>query len=144
MRKKAEKRRKKAEEARQRKSLAEAEAEQAAEVIKLEVELRLSDLKAQEGSMSKEDYINARIKIKAITVDFSVIGDSGGRDDDLQQIDGIDDSLEKRLNTLGITTLDQLSKMADEMSDVVNDALEDMPGRIRRQLGAAEAKILLE
>ena len=144
VKKKAEKRRKKAEETRQRKSLAEAEAEQAAEVIKLEVELRLNDLKTQEGSLSKEDYINARIKIKAITVDFSVIGDSGGRDDDLQQIDGIDDSLEKRLNTLGITTLDQLSKMDDDMSDVVNDAIEYMPGRIRRQLWSDQAKILLE
>ena len=144
IKKKAEKRRKKAEEARQRKSLAEAEAEQAAEVIKLEVELRLNDLKAQEGTMSKEDYINSRIKIKAITVDFSEIGESGGRDDDLQQIDGIDNSLEKRLNTLGITTLDQLSKMDDEMSDVVNDAIEYMPGRIRRQLWSDQAKILLE
>ncbi|MDP6215060.1 MAG: hypothetical protein QGI41_09000, partial [Acidimicrobiales bacterium] len=121
-----------------------AEAEQVAEVTKLEVEMRLNDLKAQEGSMAKEDYINARIKIKAITVNFSVIGDSGGRDDDLQQIDGIDDALEKRLNTLGITTLDQLSKMDDDMSDDVNDAIEYMPGRIRRQLWSDQAKILLE
>ena len=144
VKKKAEKRRKKAEEARQRKGLAEAEAEQEAEVIKLEVEMRLNDLKAQEGSMAKEDYINARVKIKAITVDFSVIGESGGRDDDLQQVDGIDDALEKRLNTLGITTLDQLAKMDDDMSDDVNDAIEYMPGRIRRQLWSDQAKILLE
>ena len=94
--------------------------------------------------MSKEDYVNARIKIKSITVDFSIIGESGGRDDDLQQIDGIDNSLENRLNTLGITTLDQISKMDDDMSDDVNDAIEYMPGRIRRQLWAEQAKILLE
>ena len=125
-------------------SLAEAEAEEAAEVVKVEVELRLNDLKAQENSMSKEDYINARIKIKAITVDFTVIGESGGGDDDLQQIDGIDDSLEKRLNTLGITTLSQISKMDDDLSDTVNDAIEYMPGRIRRQLWSEQAKILLE
>ena len=106
--------------------------------------MRLNDLKAQEGSMAKEDYVLARINIKAITVNFSVIGESGGSVDDLQQIDGIDMGLEKRLNTLGIHTLSQISKMDDDMCDVVNDAIEYMPGRIRRQLWADQAKILLE
>ena len=94
--------------------------------------------------MAKEDYILARINIKAITIDFEVIGDANGHTDDLQQIDGIDEGLERRLNTLGISTLTQISKMDDDMSDVVNDAIEYMPGRIRRQLWAEQAQILLE
>ena len=94
--------------------------------------------------MAKEDYILARINIKAITIDFEVIGEANGHTDDLQQIDGIDVGLERRLNTLGMTTLDQISKMDDDMSDVVNDAIEYMPGRIRRQLWAEQAQILLE
>ena len=36
------------------------------------------------------------------------------------------------------------SKMDDDISDVVNDAIEYMPGRIRRQLWAEQAQILLE
>ena len=40
--------------------------------------------------------------------------------------------------------LDQLAKMDDDMSDDVNDAIEYMPGRIRRQLWSDQAKILLE
>ena len=94
--------------------------------------------------MAKEDYILARINIKAITIDFEVIGEANGRTDDLQQIDGIDEGLERRLNTLGISTLSQISKMDDDMSDTVNDAIEYMPGRIRRQLWAEQAQILLE
>ncbi len=94
--------------------------------------------------MAKEDYILARIGIKAITIDFEVIGEANGHTDDLQQIDGIDEGLERRLNTLGISTLSQISKMDDDMSDVVNDAIEYMPGRIRRQLWAEQAQILLE
>ena len=94
--------------------------------------------------MAKEDYNLARINIKAITIDFEIIGEANGHTDDLQQIDGIDEGLERRLNTLGISTLSQISKMDDDMSDVVNDAIEYMPGRIRRQLWAEQAQILLE
>ena len=124
--------------------LAASEAEQLAEVNRLEVEMRLNDLKTQEGTMAKEDYILARIKIKAITIDFNIIGEANGHTEDLQQIDGIDEGLERRLNTRGISTLSQISKMDDDMSDVVNDAIEYMPGRIRRQLWAEQAQILLE
>jgi hypothetical protein len=144
VRRKAEKRKKRAEEERQRKMLAASEKEQVAEVNRFEVEMRLNDLKAQEGSMAKEDYILARIGVKSILIDFDVIGESGGQTDDLQQIDGIDQGLERRLNALGISTLSQISRMDDEMSDAVNDAIEYMPGRIRRQLWAEQAQILLE
>ena len=77
-------------------------------------------------------------------MDFGKLGQPNGSNDDLQQIDGIDDGLERRLNTLGITTLLQLSRMDDEASDDVNDAIEYMPGRIRRQLWAEQARILVE
>ena len=142
--KKIEKRRKRAEEDRQRKQLADAQAEEVEEAIRMEVMMKLNDLKAQEGSMEKEDYVLARIKIKSATVDFGKLGQPNGSNDDLQQIDGIDDGLERRLNTLGITTLLQLSRMDDEASDDVNDAIEYMPGRIRRQLWAEQARILVE
>ena len=39
---------------------------------------------------------------------------------------------------------DDMGGMDDDMSDVVNDAIEYMPGRIRRQLWAEQAQILLE
>ena len=93
--------------------------------------------------MSKEDYILARVAIKSVTLDFEKLGDSEGLKDVLQQIDGIDHGLEMRLNTLGISTLKQLSRMDDDLSDDVNDAIEYMPGRIRRQLWSEQAKILL-
>ena len=45
---------------------------------------------------------------------------------------------------IGITTLDQISKMNDEVADVVNDAIEHFPGRIRRQGWVQQAKVILE
>ena len=59
-------------------------------------------------------------------------------------IKGIDSTLEERLNLIGITTFDQISKMNDEIADVVNDAIEHFPGRIRRQGWAQQAKVILE
>jgi len=92
--------------------------------------------------MSKDQYVLERIRIKAATIDFEVIGVSNGKIDDLQQIDGIDTSLEGKLNALGISTLDQLAKLDDDMADDVNDAIEYFPGRIKRQLWAEQARIL--
>ncbi|HJO84791.1 MAG TPA: hypothetical protein QF671_04380, partial [Candidatus Thalassarchaeaceae archaeon] len=144
VRKKAEKRTKELEEARQRGELAEAEAERVAEALRMEVKVKLNDLKAKEDTMSHDDYIKARIGIKAVTVNFDVLGHANGKRDDLQQIDGIDSGLEDKLNVLGITTLDQLAKMTDDIADDVNEAIEYFPGRVKRQLWAEQARILTE
>ena len=130
--------------AKQRMQLAIAEAAQEAEAVRMEVSMKLNDLKAHKDTMSKEEYVLARIKIKAVTVNFDVIGRANGRSDDLQQVDGIDGDLEGRRNTVGITTLEQLVKIDDVTAEDGNDAIEYMPGRIRRQLWAEQAKILLE
>ena len=144
VRKKAEKRVKELEEARQRGELAEAEAERAADALRMEVKVKLNDLKAKEDMMSHDDYIKARIGIKAVTVNFDIIGHANGKRDDLQQIDGIDAGLEDKLNVLGITTLNQLAKMTDDIADDVNEAIEYFPGRVKRQLWAEQARILTE
>ena len=144
VRKKAEKRKRQLEEARQRGDLAEAEAARAAEALRMEVKVKLNDLKAKEDTMEHDDYIKARIALKAVTVNFDVIGRANGKRDDLQQIDGIDAGLEDKLNTLGIATLEQLAKMTEDIADDVNDAIEYFPGRIKRQLWAEQARILTE
>ena len=142
--KKKEKRRQKKIQERQKVELEKREAEERARAIAEEVAMKLNDLKAQRDSMPKEDYILARISIKSAAVDFDKIGESGDREDDLQQIDGIDDRLELRLNTLGISTIEQLSKMDEVDADEINDAIENMPGRARRQLWAEQAQLLFE
>jgi len=86
----------------------------------------------------------ARVDAKGHLVDFDVIGRSRGRQDDLQMIKGIDNNLEERLNLIGITTFDQISKMNDDIADVLNDAIEHFPGRIRRQGWVQQAKVIIE
>jgi predicted flap endonuclease-1-like 5' DNA nuclease len=110
----------------------------------MDVKVKLNDLKAKEDTMSHEDYVKARISIKAVTVNFDVIGHANGKGDDLQQIDGIDAGLEDKLNALGIATLDQLAKMTEDIADDVNEAIEYFPGRVKRQLWAEQARILTE
>ena len=142
VKKKAEKRRKQIEEERQRKLLMAADEERAAEETRIEVEQKLEELRGLEASMSKEHYVLERIRIKSATIDFDAIGRANGKVDDLQQIDGIDPSLEEKLNALGISTLGQLAKLDDDMADTVNDAIEYFPGRIKRQLWVEQARIL--
>ena len=110
----------------------------------MEVKMKLNDLKANKDSMKPEDYVKERIRVKGVMVNFDEIGTANGRKDDLQQIDGIDSGLEGKLNTLGISTLEQLAKMTDEIADEVNEAIEYFPGRIKRQLWAEQARILTE
>ena len=64
--------------------------------------------------------------------------------DYLQAIKGLDAGLEERLNLIGISTYEQISKLTDELADELNEAIEHFPGRIRRQGWVQQAKVILE
>lgn len=63
--------------------------------------------------------------------------------DDLTQIKGIGPFIEKRLNMIGIYTLQQLSELTPEMIDRVGAAIEFFPHRILKDDWAGQAKKLL-
>lgn len=64
--------------------------------------------------------------------------------DDLKQIAGIGPFIEEKLNTIGIYTYSQLSKMNDEEIDAITELIEFFPGRIKRDDWKGQAKNLLE
>ncbi len=53
--------------------------------------------------------------------------------DDLTRVQGISPYLAERLIRIGIRTYDQLSRLSDDQVRSVNDAIEILPGRIRRE-----------
>ena len=126
------------------KRMRESEKERIKRELEEEISTELERLRGEEDKMTPKEYILARVDVKGHLVDFDFIGRARGREDDLQMIKGIDSTLEERLNLIGITTFDQISKMNDEIADVVNDAIEHFPGRIRRQGWAQQAKVILE
>lgn len=53
--------------------------------------------------------------------------------DDLTRVRGISPYIEERLNAIGIRTYDQLSRLDEGQARRVNEAIELLPGRIRRE-----------
>jgi len=52
--------------------------------------------------------------------------------DDLKLISGVGPFIEKKLNSIGIYTFDQISKFTKEDIDTVTDLIQFFPGRIER------------
>ncbi|MCC6620927.1 MAG: hypothetical protein IT385_06715 [Deltaproteobacteria bacterium] len=65
------------------------------------------------------------------------------KDDLVKEITGIGPAMGKRLNALGIFTLDQIAVMDADIVKKLGDALESIPGRIEREdwVGQAKAKV---
>jgi len=71
--------------------------------------------------------------VEKTALNFSSFGTATEADkDDLKKISGIGPFIEKKLNTIGIYTFDQVSKFSDEDIKNVTDLIEFFPGRIIR------------
>ncbi|MCL4132280.1 UNVERIFIED_CONTAM: hypothetical protein GTU68_017463 [Idotea baltica] len=103
---------------------------------------------AANKDMSKEEKEAAKlaeIKAKAASIDFASFGSASEADkDDLKEIKGVGPFLEKKLNALGIYTFKQVSNFQDKDIDMVNDAIEFFPGRIRRDDWVGQCKAILD
>ena len=93
-------------------------------------------------SESKEDKKKAeleRVKERAKSIDFKVLGTAKASDkDDLQVIKGVGPFIEEKLNALGIYTYLQISKMKGDLEDQVNEAIEFFPGCLLYTSDAAD------
>ena len=93
---------------------------------------------------SKQDEALARVRARAARLDLGHLGTAeAGQRDDLKQIEGIGIFTEKKLNALGIYTIDQIAKLRPEDERRVNAVIELPPGRIVRGQWIAQAKDLL-
>ncbi len=103
---------------------------------------------AQNGSLtpkppSKQEEALARVRKRATRLDLTHLGDAeASQRDDLKQIDGIGIFTEKKLNALGIYTVEQVARLRPEDEPRINAAIELPPGRIARDQWVAQAQHL--
>lgn len=106
---------------------------------------KIKHLEAQLGvlqqNLSKEETELARIKARAGEINFGRIGVASiDQRDDLKRIKGIGPFIEKKLNSIGIYTFDQISRFTPEDEEKVNEVIEFFPGRIRRDNWTGQGK----
>ena len=79
----------------------------------------------------RELLILERVGKRRGSIDWNKIGEFGGSSsDDLTLINGIDEFTQKKLNSLGVFSYEQLSRMDSTAAKEVNDALEMLPGKV--------------
>ena len=79
----------------------------------------------------RELLILERVGKRRDSIDWNKIGEFGGSSsDDLTLINGIDEFTQKKLNSLGVFSYEQLSRMDSTAAKEVNDALEMLPGKV--------------
>ncbi len=79
----------------------------------------------------RELLILERVGKRRDSIDWNKIGEfRGSSSDDLTLINGIDEFTQKKLNSLGVFSYEQLSRMDSTAAKEVNDALEMLPGKV--------------
>ena len=100
---------------------------------------------ALETETEEEKATLARIRERAKELNFERIGTASGNEkDDLRKIKGIGPFSEKKLNSIGIFTYTQLSRLESEDVDKLNEVIEFFPGRIKRDNWVDQAQNLLK
>ena len=88
-----------------------------------------------------EEAVLERIQQRRERLDFSRIGDADPAErDDFESLTGVGPFTQRKLNALGLYTFRQLAALTDEDVDTVNDAIEFIPGRIRRDEWVRQAQ----
>ena len=92
---------------------------------------------------SKQEEALARVRTRAAKLDLSHLGSAeASQRDDLKRIDGIGIFTEKKLNALGIFTVEQVARFRPEDERRVNAVIELPPERIAREQWVAQAQRL--
>ena len=93
----------------------------------------------------RELLILERVGKRRDSIDWEKIGEFGGSSsDDLTLINGIDEFTQKKLNSLGVFSYEQLSRMDSTTAKNVNDALEMLPGKVIEMDWTKQAITMLE
>ena len=93
----------------------------------------------------RELLILERVGKRRSSIDWEKIGEFGGSlSDDLTLINGIDEFTQRKLNSLGVFSYKQLSRMDSTNATKVNDALEMLPGKVIEMDWTKQAITMLE
>ena len=93
----------------------------------------IAGLRARAAAASIDPKVREHMAQYDDKIDWGHIGRYGsGAPDDLKFIKGVGPFLEQKLNALGIFTFAQISRFRDADMDLVNEAIQFFPGRIKR------------
>ena len=93
----------------------------------------------------RELLILERVRKRRSSIDWDKIGEfEGSLSDDLTLINGIDEFTQRKLNSLGVFSYNQLSRMDSTNANEVNDALEMLPGKVIEMDWTKQAITMLE
>lgn len=94
---------------------------------------------------AKKTMERSGVAVEKPKLNFASFGAATEADkDDLKRISGVGPFIEKKLNSIGIYTFNQISNFSDEDIQTVTDLIEFFPGRILRDDWRGQALILKE
>ena len=85
---------------------------------------------------------NKEVTPALLDLNYSGVGNEKTKDD-LKRIEGIGPFIEKKLNSIGIYTFEQLSKLRENDIIIITELIEFFPGRIQRDQWKEKAEKLL-
>lgn len=97
----------------------------------------------EESNTNNEEVVTVNTSIAKINFDRIGRASFFNRDD-LRQITGIGQSVEQKLNNVGIFTLQQIANFTEEDVKIVNEAIEFFPGRIAKDNWVGQARKILK
>ena len=105
----------------------------------------VQEITSEAEDEKRELLILERVGKRRDSIDWKKIGEFGGSSsDDLTLINGIDEFTQKKLNSLGVFSYEQLSRMDSTTAKNVNDALEMLPGKVIEMDWTKQAITMLE
>ena len=105
----------------------------------------VQEITSEAEDEKRELLILERVGKRRDSIDWKKIGECGGSSsDDLTLINGIDEFTQKKLNSLGVFSYEQLSRMDSTTAKNVNDALEMLPGKVIEMDWTKQAITMLE
>lgn len=119
-----------------------------ADKIRLESKLERSQQKLKRceeekiigGSEKDAEVVSSSDAKNALELGFKAVGSDNK--DDLTKISGVGPFIEKKLNSLGIYTFEQISEFTPDTIEKVTKAIEFFPGRIKRDNWVKQAEEL--
>lgn len=96
-----------------------------------EIDLDQNIFEQEEIDSDEDKAQNARQKLETL-IGKKIPKATEAVKDDLKAINGIGPFIEKKLNTVGIFTFDQISEFDDDLIQLITDAIQFFPGRIKR------------
>lgn len=85
---------------------------------------------------------NKEVTAPLLDLNYLGVGNEKTKDD-LKRIEGIGPFIEKKLNSIGIYTFEQLSKLRENDIIIITELIEFFPGRIQRDQWKEKAEKLL-